>query len=182
MIGNDVNHFHGNVEGNCHIITVNLFLPAVFQNVGLFSVLGGNGSISHLRIAGNVTGFGQNTGALVGQVVGFNTLSHITNYATVTGGQNVGGVAGAIISHGVVHLNCVSNTATVTGMEAIGGVVGYANVKEAIFTAGCKNSGTVKSFPHFNPQFMGNLNRHRTLAASQIQEPRVFRSVYMLAN
>jgi len=156
MIGNDTNYFEGNlVSDGCRKITVDLNYLATTQNVGLFSIIGGNGSIKRLIIDGTVNGMGQNTGALAGRVIGNNTLKYVTNYANVTGGQNVGGVIGAINAHNVCTLICLANNGNVSGYYAIAGVVGVAHGYQ-LFVEHCKNSGVITS-PNEYPEFMSGI-------------------------
>ena len=81
-------------------------------NVGLFGMVGNGAVIRNVTlVGGSITG-GSNVGALAGSVQGGAQISNITNSASVTGSSNVGGLIG---SAGKSEFKNLVNTGTVAG-------------------------------------------------------------------
>lgn len=79
-------------------------------NVGLFGVVGDKAVINNVTlVGGSITG-GANVGALAGSVEDGAQISNITNSASVTGTSNVGGIAG---SSGNANWTGLINTGTI---------------------------------------------------------------------
>lgn len=89
-IGDEINVFNGSYVGNNFQIS-NLTISSNSQNVGLFAVVGENGSVSGVSIVNSTVSGGTNVGAIAGTNNG--TISLSSNYATISG-TNVGGIAG----------------------------------------------------------------------------------------
>ena len=89
-IGDEINVFNGSYVGNNFQIS-NLTISSSNQNVGLFAVVGENGSVSGVSIVNSTVSGGTNVGAIAGTNNG--TISLSSNYATISG-TNVGGIAG----------------------------------------------------------------------------------------
>ena len=140
--------FTGTLDGNGKTVTVS---APMFVNFA--------GTAKNLTIAGAVTVEAGHAGALAIDSLGGTAvvLENITNNASVTGPDVVGGLIGqmgASDSAGVslTVTGCVNN-GTITGVQQTGGLVGYAffNTSNdlatdagALFTA-CVNNGTVSS-------------------------------------
>lgn len=99
------------------------------DNVGLFGVVGNDAVINNVTlVGGSITG-GTNVGALAGSVQGSAHISNITNSASVTGTSNVGGIAGS--SDGSEFTGLI-NTGTIkaeksTDASNAGGLIGSMN-------------------------------------------------------
>lgn len=99
------------------------------DNVGLFGVVGSGAVINNVTlVGGSITG-GTNVGALAGSVQGSAHISNITNSASVTGTSNVGGIAGS--SDGSEFTGLI-NTGTIkaeksTDASNAGGLIGSMN-------------------------------------------------------
>lgn len=99
------------------------------DNVGLFGVVGNDAVINNVTlVGGSITG-GTNVGALAGSVQGSAHISNITNSASVTGTSNVGGIAGS--SDGSESTGLI-NTGTIkaeksTDASNAGGLIGSMN-------------------------------------------------------
>ena len=140
--------FTGTLDGNGKTVTVS---APMFVNFA--------GTAKNFTIAGAVTVEAGHAGALAIDSLGGTAvvLENITNNASVTGPDVVGGLIGqmgASDSAGVslTVTGCVNN-GTITGVQQTGGLVGYAffNTSNdlatdagALFTA-CVNNGTVSS-------------------------------------
>lgn len=111
-IGNDGNPFTGKFDGlDYNIFNLNINRTDE-TNVGLFGVVGNGAVIRNVTlVGGSITG-GSNVGALAGSVQGGAQISNITNSASVTGSSNVGGLIGS--AGNSVFENLV-NTGTVAG-------------------------------------------------------------------
>lgn len=128
------NPFKGIFDGNKHTVS-DLYINSSGSNLGLFGKVDG-AEIKNVTVQGNVTGFyeegNEQSGQYVGLVLGFgasNTkLENCKSEGSVTGYQNVGGIAGIVPYNGNVITSC-TNRATVTGLgqnsEYVGGIVGY---------------------------------------------------------
>jgi len=145
MIGDDWTSFEGNFVGDCRKITVDLNYQATTQNVGLFSIIGGNATIEGLIIDGKVNAMGQNTGALAGQVMVISNFEHLVNLANVTGVGNVGGFVGQVM--GANNFEHLVNFAKVTGSMIaptnVGGIAGLVNASGPVNFIECHNNGSV---------------------------------------
>ena len=129
--------YTGTFDGGGHTITgLTVDLPGQYY-VGLFSVVGKEGTVQHLTLAGAKI----NGNWYVGGVAGYNygTLTGCSASGNVKGtGNCVGGVAGDNNS-GTIE-NCHFTSGTVTGTDGyVGGVAGYTydgTVENCHFTSG----------------------------------------------
>jgi hypothetical protein len=111
----------GEFDGNGHKISNLSFNFDSVADVGLFGHLAGNGKITRVGVEEvNITG-GRNVGGLAGSI----------SYASVAGCYASGSVAGTAYTGGLVGCNqqgtvdnCYSS-GTVTGNSSVGGLVGY---------------------------------------------------------
>ena len=158
---NDRQMFAAHLDGNnCTIRGINNTLPLFgcieggsVKNLSLYgevNVAKGNDStgvfVGYLRLAPmtNVTNYATmngrgNVGGIVGNMEqsNDNPSTYLVNYGAITGVQNVGGIAGLI---GRKLENC-TNWGTVSGDHDVGGVVG--NLYWACSLTSCNNYGTV---------------------------------------
>ena len=90
---------------------------------------------------GNVGGTGT-TG--VGGIVGCakSLVSDCTNYGTITGNENIGGIVGETSENSNGVKNC-TNHGSITGTSNVGGIVGYNLYKENASISSCSNLGQV---------------------------------------
>lgn len=115
-IGNDGNPFTGKFDGLDYNI-FNLNINRNTGNVGLFGVVGNGAVIRNVTlVGGSITG-GSNVGALAGSVQGSAQISNIMNSASVTGSSNVGGIIGSATStdQKTLVFKNLVNTGTVAG-------------------------------------------------------------------
>ncbi|WP_455760194.1 choice-of-anchor Q domain-containing protein [Cloacibacillus evryensis] len=137
---NDIYVFSGTFEGGGHAVT-GLYIDGSEDYRGLFGYIY-NTTVKDLSVAGSVTTTGNNAGA----VAGYADTSRITNCvsdAAVSGGSNVGGIAGNVQGSADERANisgCV-NGGRVSGRESnIGGIAGALSVAIA---RDCANAGAV---------------------------------------
>ena len=119
--------FGGSFDGDGHAVT-ELTIEGI-RNLGLFGVLGSDGSINNLGIVdANITG----SGSLIGALAGCNVGGSITNCfktgvvrATTSSSDYVGGLVGTN-DHGSI-LSCFSTGLTSGAGGYVGGLVGRNN-------------------------------------------------------
>jgi The GLUG motif/Listeria-Bacteroides repeat domain (List_Bact_rpt) len=128
-IGGSTTPFTGILNGNSHRI-LNLYINRVGNDVGLFGMTNG-AFIEKVGLENvDVTGTGQNVGALAGRTDSLATDNYFDNYAmgTVTGGDQTGGLIGrsaiAVIKGSFADV-------TVNGANMVGGLVGYSTADVA---------------------------------------------------
>ena len=90
IIGDNGELFNGTYFGNGFSIS-GLNISSTATNVGLFGIIGENGSVDSLSIINSTITGGTNTGAIAGTNNG--TITLLSNYSTISG-TNVGGIAG----------------------------------------------------------------------------------------
>ncbi|TVQ95314.1 MAG: hypothetical protein EA399_18340, partial [Desulfovibrionales bacterium] len=118
-IGTESDPFNGFFDGNDHLI-VNLSIEGQdTDNIGLFGVVGAQGSITDIVLS-NVVVTGRNN---VGALAGFNTglISRNHAFGTISGGGNVGGLVG--LNQGGTIRECYAAMDVFSFAEA-GGLVG----------------------------------------------------------
>lgn len=129
-------------------------LVGVLERKTLFlaaSEVGTGGKLLNLTLSGTI----ENTGASSLGAFSSVALQHTYQYAcvnkvTITGGDNVGGIVGAVVgtkTQSLTVLNC-ENAGIVTGQDNVGGIIGYGSddyplLKSGIIS-GCVNSGAVQ--------------------------------------
>lgn len=111
------NSFTGKFDGlDYNIFNLNIDRTGE-SNVGLFGVVGNGAVIRNVTlVGGSITG-GSNVGALAGSVQGSAQISNIMNSASVTGSSDVGGIIGSAAStdQGKLIFKNLVNTGTVAG-------------------------------------------------------------------
>ncbi len=119
------------LDGQNHKIT------GLNATYGLIPKISTNSVLKNLTVYGKVSCNENNVGGIVGYTANDVTLENCVNYATVSGKDNVGGVAGYMtLSTGTTCIvkNC-ANYGTVTGTgEKVGGVIGYLYFNGSNFT------------------------------------------------
>jgi uncharacterized repeat protein (TIGR02543 family) len=122
-IGNNTNRFRGKFDGAEFKITGLKINRTGTTNIGLFGVLGQNGTIENLGVvideSASING-GANTGGIVGAIYS-GTLSNCNVTGAINGTAYIGGIAG-FISIGTL-TNCFAST-SVSGTGYVGGFVG----------------------------------------------------------
>lgn len=106
-IGDENFTFNGTYIGNGFSIS-GLTISSTATNVGLFGVIGENGSVDSLSIINSTISGGTNVGAISGTNNG--TISLSSNYSQISG-TNVGGIAG--VNNGIIEKNF--NVGTLSG-------------------------------------------------------------------
>ncbi|ADY55224.1 S-layer domain-containing protein [Syntrophobotulus glycolicus DSM 8271] len=123
-IGNSANKFLGQFNGGNHTIS-NLTISRGSANYqGLFGAIGSGGTVQNLGVVNASVSGGQNVGGVAGHVSGGSggTVENCHSTGSVSGSRFVGGVAGYVYINATVK-NCYS-TAGVSGGENVGGVAG----------------------------------------------------------
>jgi hypothetical protein len=123
-IGDSVNPFEGNFDGNNHTIS-NLYVNTHFSNeyLGLFGYVRDSGSIKNVKLENAYVEGDYQVGALVGYVNG-GTFENITVTGSVYGWEDeVGGVIG--YSENSILTN-VKAEVYVEGYDNVGGITGYS--------------------------------------------------------
>lgn len=117
----------GNVDGiDFAIFDLHVTGAENQNNLGLFGVTEGAQIRNVLLTGGEVTGTGDNIGALVGSANN-TTIENVRNSINVTGGNNVGGIVGKVEDKNVKSATTISdilNTGNVDGSSNVGGIVG----------------------------------------------------------
>ena len=146
-IGNDDNHWKGNMDGQGHTIS-NLYIKTAQNYVGLFGYTDGatiqdlifdNAKVENVSTTNRKTNY---TGILAGYAYG-DSPSHIkgiktTNNCTVIGQDNTGGIVGSA----EINLENCENHSSVKGTKSVGGIVGdvqFASIED------CANYGKITS-------------------------------------
>ena len=129
IIGSDMtNYFDGKYDGNDKTISNLKINMTSKNNLGLFGVIGRNGSVTNLTLSrASVTGTFSSVGGFAGSNYG--TISNCTiKNSTITGSSEVGGIAGG--NYGTISNNTAdNNTVESTGAANLhGGVGGIADV------------------------------------------------------
>lgn len=135
--------FNGTLDGDGYTISGLSINNSTDSNIGLFSVIGGEGTVENLKIFGTVTGAKNYIGGIAGTNNG--TIKNCINNVNVSGGtsgQYVGGIVGNSFGTSAVLskiIGCV-NLGNIEGKNYVGGIAGqgkYANIGY------CYNVGTI---------------------------------------
>lgn len=151
-IGDSANPFTGKLDGlagnvdgidfaifDLHVTGSNTIVQ---DNLGLFGVTQNAEIRNVLLTGGEVSGSGNNIGALVGLAQN-TTIENVRNSINVTGGNNVGGIVGKvedINGKSATTISDILNTGNVDGSSNVGGIVGsiagtdnnnYAEINDA---------------------------------------------------
>ncbi|WP_234993048.1 MULTISPECIES: InlB B-repeat-containing protein [unclassified Paenibacillus] len=142
-IGDSIQPFPGNIDGNGHRIT-GLTINRPNENyVGLFGYLSNNSSITDMKLENaNVTGR-QDVGGLVGRNFG-GTISNSYASGSVTGkSSNVGGLIGYNYFSGTISNSFATGSVTGGGSSA-GGLIGYnlGTISSSFATGNVVGSGS----------------------------------------
>ena len=120
--GNNPVDFTGTFDGQGHTIT-GLTVNRTSDYNGLFRRIGADGSVSNLTLdAVHVTG-GSNVGSLAGESYG--AIQNVSATGNVTGNQTSGVEVGGLIGYSDGTVTDVSTTTNVTGYEVVGGLIGF---------------------------------------------------------
>ena len=158
--------FNGVLSGNGHTVrglVMDNKGKTSFSNASLFCKLG-NVTVSDLIIDGSCSFVGKSAGALAATVSGSVTLRGVTNYASVTGENDVGGLIGIIqsTSKATVSFESCANYGNVTGtyvgtQNRAGGMIGFArdntNLRVNIYDS--VNNGTITGVSTYCGGFIG---------------------------
>lgn len=117
-IGNASTPFTGTLDGANHTITNLTINRSGTNDVGLFGVIGANGTVEDVGLANATVDGDDNTGVVAGRNAG--TITGVWANGTVDGVQYVGGLVGD--NSGAVVRSDASGT--VSGHTRIGGLVG----------------------------------------------------------
>lgn len=133
--------FAGIFDGNGYAI-VGLDVTESVAPAGLFGTLQESGVIRNLNVSGTVAPSGdqQSVGGIVGKNEG--TIQNVTFTGTVSGGYQVGGIAGSMEAGAKIQ-RCRVN-GMVSGIQMAGGVAGYqqGTISDCINAALVKQSDT----------------------------------------
>ena len=140
--------FSGVLDGNQRIIS-GISMSASAYGVGLFAHIHG-ATVSNLTITGNfqtssTTGLERDAaGALGIRASGALALNSISNQATVSGVNNVGGLLGYVANS--MHASSITNLGAVSGVTQIGGIAG--SVTGTLDLTSSSNEATVSGSSH----------------------------------
>jgi len=137
-IGNGSNPFEGNFDGNGKTVSNLVIDDAVLSDAGLFGVISG-GTVKNLGVEdADITG-GSEIGGVAGYVNNGSSVSNCYVTGEVSGNNWVGGVAG-YVNNGSSISNCYT-TGEVSGNNNVGGVVGTVNNGSSV--SNCYTTGEV---------------------------------------
>ena len=126
--------FSGIFDGNGHTVKNVVINKPSGDNIGLFGIIAPYAVVKNLTLASSTIQGRNYIGGIVGQIFtnGYTPLTDrgclgcaVADDVTVTGNENVGGIAGAHNSSGRI-ANCIS-FATVTGSKYVGSIVGHGS-------------------------------------------------------
>lgn len=132
--------FFGTFIGNGHQLTGVSITPEG-SHVGFFRYVEEGAVISDLHIRGTVAPGG--TGSAVGGIAGVNagTIRECSFSGTVTGTDNVGGIAGKNALTGIIEGCATESQTTVSGSHFVGGIAG----ENSGVVRTCANSGSINT-------------------------------------
>lgn len=113
--------------------------------IGLFGAVK-DAEIRNLTVAGSVSASGQDVGGIVGLTYGRTVIENCVNNCTVSGKNNVGGIAGRTQNgaDGTVIKNCTNNGDVTASTKNVGGIIGGVNNTDGPLTVQrCINTGNV---------------------------------------
>ncbi len=162
-IGNGSNaQFKGRFLGNAHTIS-NLYInqPSA-NNQGLFGYCGEGSQIWQLRLTNiSVTG-NTNVGAITGAITGYSSSASIYDCnvsGSVSGSENVGGIAGIAGKSKTFISRCINNAAVSANKNRAGGIAGCCYDGTSFGAASinlCVNNGAVDSYGDYVGGISGN--------------------------
>lgn len=132
--------YNGTFDGNGHTVS-GIYINTIEDYQGLFGYIGIGGTVKDLGIEDSWISGGDN----VGGIAGYSSwgMENCYNTGSISGGDNVGGISGQNIS-GMIR-NCY-NTGSISGGSNVGGIVGNSSDGSGFSgggVTGCHNDGTV---------------------------------------
>ena len=135
-----IEYFSGTFDGDGHIID-NLTISSDENNQGLFGILSDGGTVKNVRLTNAKISGGINVGGIAGSVGADGcAVENCSVEGDISGIQNVGGVVG--FSKGTVK-NCSHIGAVSVSFTSAGGIVGL--LWDNCSVENCINAGTVSS-------------------------------------
>ena len=143
MVGSEAYPFQGSFDGGAYTVSGLEVCEEEGSLIGLFRVIGAQGSVQNLV----VSGFALEGASMVGAIAGKNygLIDRVTvSGSTVSGETDIGGVAG--YSLGGINAASVTDT-DVSGYKNVGGVLGHQEYKKSLdfvaYTSNCTVSASV---------------------------------------
>ena len=131
--------YKGTFDGQKHTVSGLYISGSASQNCGLFGYVSG-GTVKNLTVEGTVIG-GECTAGIIGEQNGTACVENCVNRATVSGTNNVGGIAGKVNGSSEKYIRACANLGNISGGNSVGGIVGYAYYKVTV--SHCYNRGAV---------------------------------------
>ena len=182
-------YFGGIFDGQGHSISnlnINTIGKTTYAEYGLFGLVDVDAKLKNFTIlSGQVNGLGERTGGVVGYVWSA-TIEKVTNYASVSGTNYVGGIVGQYHSWQDDFIQNCANYGDISGNNCIGGIVGgsddssgqqnihnsvnLGNISGNIIVGGivgymrdaniqgCVNIGDIVSFGNHSGGIVGDIN------------------------
>ena len=160
-IGTSSEPYTGTFDGNGHTVS-GIYINTIEDYQGLFGYIGIGGTVKDLGIEDSWISGGDN----VGGIAGYSSwgMENCYNTGSISGGDNVGGISGQNIS-GMIR-NCY-NTGSISGGSNVGGIVGNSSDVSGISgggVTGCHNDGTVIGSGSCIGGIMGNGARNSAIS------------------
>lgn len=131
--------YKGTFDGQKHTVSGLYISGSASQNCGLFGYVSG-GTVKNLTVEGTVIG-GECTAGIIGEQNGTACVENCVNRATVSGTNNVGGIAGKVNGSSEKYIRACANLGNISGGNSVGGIVGQAYYKVTV--SHCYNRGAV---------------------------------------
>lgn len=153
--------YNGTFDGNGHTVS-GIYINTIEDYQGLFGYIGIGGTVKDLGIEDSWISGGDN----VGGIAGYSSwgMENCYNTGSISGGDNVGGISGQNIS-GMIR-NCY-NTGSISGGSNVGGIVGNSSDGSGFSgggVTGCHNDGTVIGSGSCIGGIMGNGARNSAIS------------------
>ena len=153
-------YFRGTFDGQGHSISnlnINTIGKTTYAEYGLFGLVDADAKLKNFTIlSGQVNGLGERTGGVVGYVWSA-TIEKVTNYASVSGTNYVGGIVGQYHSWQDDFVRECQNYGTITGTNYTAGIVGGGDDSSGMQNiVDCVNYGTIKG-ASFTGGIVGNI-------------------------
>lgn len=128
-------HFTGNLTGEGS-------LGGIIGSCGIEDGATGTLTIENCTTRGTITGTGSEVGGIAGQLNNNCIINNCTNYAKITGDENIGGIVGNIDSQeDNTKITACTNRGSIDGNLQLGGIVGYEETAQEV--DGNANYGTI---------------------------------------
>lgn len=121
-VGDVSDEFTGQLDGAGYAITGLTIDRPSSEDVGLFGETGSGAVIESVELTDATVTGGINVGSLAGDLSGGSVMRDVSGTVSVTGGTDAGGLVGDLSGESVVRNASVAGT--VTGSEDVGGLVG----------------------------------------------------------